>query len=485
MPPARRGRGRGGSPPRAADRVRTAVWPPAPRAGAVGAGWLARSAGPARRRPGRPRRCATHGSRRPSPRRCRRRRTAGRRPGWRRGHLARQQPPHGGCAAGSGPGRAGPGHGAGGLRVVGAASRVVGAHGEAAGPGLLVGLRAEPGELVAVDHRGRLVACLRGGDRVADVVAERRGDLVGALERDRRVRPGVEHPVADRVEGTGDAGAHLARAHDAAVVAGRLGDARPLGAGPPSRQRGVEQRGEVVHVGLVVAQRRLALGDGLLPAVQHPVDDEADQLDRPGLGDHHVLGDQPAVGDAVGVRGGDRVRDLLDQPRGPARRQRPLEEHLVERDPVAPLVDDVDDAVLLGGVEHAQEVAVGDGGGRAGGGEQPLGPGVRGVDHVHRDAPGQDQVRGPPELGAVGLGDEVLEPEPSGEHGAMPDRLVGHVLLAVPTAAGSRCVGSKLHARGSGQRRSRLVASSMTLVTSGSGAAGRGPGRPPRPRRRP
>jgi hypothetical protein len=103
--------------------------------------------------------------------------------------------------------------------------------------------------------------------------------------------------------------------------------------------------------------------------VEHRVDDEADQLHRAGVGEHDVLRQEPAVGDPVAVRDRDRLRHLTHQPGGAARVERLVDQQPVEGLAGAPLVDDVDEGALLERVEHAEDPAVGHGGGGAGGGE--------------------------------------------------------------------------------------------------------------------
>ncbi len=334
----------------------------------------------------------------------------------------------------------------------------------AVGPGCVT---AEVGQLLLVEEGGGLEADRRGPGRVADEVAERRVDLVGGLQgRGRAGRVGVEHALADRVEGTGYAGADLPRPQRPAVLRRGVRDGGAVGARPASDEAGVEEGGEVDHVGLVLAERPSAGDPGLVAAAQDGVDHESDQLDRAGLGDHDVLGEQPAVGDPVPVGGADRLGDLLDHPGGPAGRERALGEQPVEGDPVSPLVDDVGDAVLGGGVEHAQQVTVADGGRGAGRVEQRLAARVLGRDDVDRDAPGEGPVGGTPEAGPLVVVEQVLEHETSGEKGARSDGCLGHAppssgrttLLGIPTMLRGRETRSHLPRR--------LVTRRATLVTS-------------------
>ncbi len=252
--------------------------------------------------------------------------------------------------------------------------------------------------------------------------------------------------------------------------AGAAGSGRALGARPAADQGRVEQAGQVEHVALVGADR-VATGDpALLASAEHGVDDEADQLDRAGLGDQDVLGKQPSVGDPVAVRDRDRLGHLLDHPGRPARGQQALGEQPVEGDPGPPLVDDVDDAVLLGGVEHPQQVAVADQGGGAGGGEHRGGARVGVGEHVHGDVAGEDLVGGPPEAGTLGVVEQVLELEPSRQDGPRSERCVAHGPPSLPlehdlvgvAAPAAHAYGGRCPA----QRRRREVTRPSIPVTS-------------------
>ena len=279
---------------------------------------------------------------------------------------------------------------------------------------------------------------------VAEVVGQRGRDLVRGLDR-HRVLGGllVQHPLADDVEGARDPRAHLPRAQRTPALARCLGYGGRSDAGPPAGQPGVQDAGEVDHVGLALVElavervRRAA-------ALEAGVDDVPDQLDRAGVGDEHGLGVQPPVGDALGVPGGDRVGDLARQPRGAGRGQRALLEHQVERDAVAPLVDHPGDAALVVAVEHPEQVGVGDGGGDAGGLEQAGRPFVVAGDGVDGHAARQDRVGGPPEPGPLALGEQVVEAVAAGEDGAGSDR-AGHRLCARPGwSRGVRCAITSL-----------------------------------------
>ena len=290
-------------------------------------------------------------------------------------------------------------------------------------------------QVTSVGHRCGLAADgspdRRHGARIADVVTQRGVDLMGRLDRWRMgVYARVEHPLADRVEGAGHTRPDLAWPQRSPVLARRHRDRRALRARPSADERGVQQPSQVHDVRLVCAHR-VAPGHPMLLAAragpQDLVDHEADQLDRARLGDHHVLGQQPAVGHAAAVRRRDRLGDLLDHPGRSPRGQRPLHEHPVQRDARAPLVHHVHHAVLGGSVQDAQQMPVTDQGRGARRGQQRVGAGVRVGEHVDGDAAGEGLVRGAPEACPVVLVEQVLEAEPPGEHGPRSEWCAGHV----------------------------------------------------------
>ena len=234
----------------------------------------------------------------------------------------------------------------------------------------------------------------------------------------------MQHPVADRVEGARHACADLAGSERATRLArcgrhGRAGHPRP-----PTGQGGVEDAGEVDHVGLALVE--LAVQRVRRPrSLEGRVDDVPDQLHGSGMGDEHRLRVQPTVGDALRVASGDRLGDLAGQPGRARGWQRALLEHQVERDAVTPLVDHPGDAVVVGAVEHAEQVRVGDRRGDAGGIEQVGRPCVGARHRVDRHAAGQDRVGGPPEPGTLAVGEQVVEAVAPGEDAAGTDR-AGH-----------------------------------------------------------
>ena len=209
----------------------------------------------------------------------------------------------------------------------------------------------------------------------------------------------MQHALADRVEGARDAGADLAWAQRTTRLSRGLGYGGAGDARPPAGQRGVEDAGEVDDVGLALVELAVQRV-GRAGHLEAGVDDVPDQLDRARVGDQHRLGVQPAVGDALGVPGGDRLGHLAGQPGGPRGRQRALLEHQVERDALAPLVDHPGDAVVVVAVEHPQQVGVGDGRRDPRRLEQAGGTRVVAGYGVDRDAARQDRVGGAPEAGA-------------------------------------------------------------------------------------
>ena len=121
-----------------------------------------------------------------------------------------------------------------------------------------------------------------------------------------RLAARVEQLVAQVVQAAGYAGPHLPGPEHPAVLLGRTRYAGRRDPGPPAGQGRVQQTGQVDHVTLRVARRQ---------AVQRRVDAEADDPDRAVVVEQHVLRREQAVGDAVRVRGGDRVGHLADHPR--------------------------------------------------------------------------------------------------------------------------------------------------------------------------
>ena len=251
--------------------------------------------------------------------------------------------------------------------------------------------------------------------RFAEEVRERGTHFVSSGDRHLAIGA-VQHDVADPVERAGHSGTHLTGPQHPTVVERRSRDHGASRARPFADQRCVEQRGEVAYVGLLLGQVRVGA------TVQHAVDDEADELDGAVLVDQDVLRDQPAVCDSVAVGVGDGLGDLSDQPRGLPRRQGPLDQHPVERHPVAPLVDDVGDAVLDRRIQHSQQVWSGDDRGGAGGAEQCLRPRVVLVDDMDGDIAHQGEIGGSPEACASGLLEQVLQAEATGQEGARTDR---------------------------------------------------------------
>ena len=250
------------------------------------------------------------------PRRCRRRRSAAR-PGW--GHRRSGRV---GFRLGFWLGV--------GLRLVGFGRRhpVVRVR-----PGQDLGYGGEHHRLVLLRVAGRDGRAQPG--RVADELGQEALDATGAAhvaDVPDLLPAWVEQLVAEVVQAAGYAGPHLPRPEHPAVLLGRAGYAGRRDAGPAAGQGRVQQPGQVDHVALRVAGRH---------AVQRRVDAEADQPDRAGVVEQHVLGREQPMGDAVRVRGRDRVGHLADHPRPTSRRERPVaREHDVERGAGPPLVDD-------------------------------------------------------------------------------------------------------------------------------------------------
>ena len=274
-------------------------------------------------------------------------------------------------------------------------------------------------------HPGSRERCGECG--VADVVGQCGRDLVRRLDRHRVLRGLlVQHPLADGVQRARDARAYLSRTQRPTRLTRRLGYGGPGDAGPASGECGVQDPGEVDHVGLAVVELAVqrVLGPGDLESGVHDV---PDQLDGAGVRDQHGLGVEPSVGDALGVPGGDRLGHLAGQPGGARGRKRAALEHQVQRDAVAPLVHDPGDAVPVVAVQHPQQVRVGDGRRDSCRLEQVWCPRVVAGYGVDRHAARQDRVRGAPEPCAGALGEQVVEAVAVGEDGPGSDRSGRHV----------------------------------------------------------
>ena len=211
-----------------------------------------------------------------------------------------------------------------------------------------------------------------------------------------------------------DAGSHLPGRQHRVVLVGSARDDGVRRAGPGGGECAVEDPAQVLPV-LVEPPGGQTVEGG--------VDAEPDQPDRTEPVDEHVLGVQPAVGDAARVRGGDGAGDLGGQPGRPARAQRAaVGDQDVEGGAGAPLVDDEAAAVAHLGVEHPQDPGVEDGGRLAGGGEQQRRARVVLGDHVERDEALQDVVMCTPEAPAGAFGQQVDQPIAAGQYVAWPRR---------------------------------------------------------------
>ena len=274
-------------------------------------------------------------------------------------------------------------------------------------------------------HPGSRERCGQCG--VADVVGQCGRDLVRRLDRHRVLRGLlVQHPLADGVQRARHARAYLSRTQRPARLTRRLGYGGPGDTGPAAGECGVQDAGEVDHVGFAVVelavQRVLGLGD-----LEGGVHDVPDQLDGARMRDQHSLGVEPSVGDALGVPGGDRLGHLAGEPGGARGRKRAALEHQVQRDAVAPLVHDPGDAVPVVAVEHPQQVRVRDGRRDSCRLEQVRSPWVIAGYGVDRHAARQDRVGGAPEPCAGALGEQVVEAVAVGEDGPGSDRSGRHV----------------------------------------------------------
>ena len=122
------------------------------------------------------------------------------------------------------------------------------------------------------------------------------------------------------------------------------------------------------------------------------------------------------MGEALAVCGGHGLGDLADELVGVVRLQRAGGEQVGELGGVGqPLVDDVDEVVLLDGVEDLHEAGVAEQRRGAGGGQHRPGPRVVGGQDVDADGAAQLLVDRTPAAESVQTGDALLEPVASGE----------------------------------------------------------------------
>ena len=224
------------------------------------------------------------------------------------------------------------------------------------------------------------------------------------------VRTAAQHPVAQVVERTRDAGAYLPGAEHAAVVARRRRHRGERLAGPFAGQGGVEDADGVDAVTPLGVS-----GVGVDP-VQRGVDTEADDAHRAEVVEQHGLGVEPAVGVALVVGQDQQVGDLGGDPGGLLRRQRaPGGQRVLQRRALAPFVHDVRHLVGLGGIEDAQHPRVTDGGGVASRGHQARGALVTGIEDVHGNRAAEHRVLGAPEASLTGLAQQIRQLVSAGE----------------------------------------------------------------------
>lgn len=128
------------------------------------------------------------------------------------------------------------------------------------------------------------------------------------------------------------------------------------------------------------------------------------------------------MGEAFAVGGGHRVGELADELVGVVGLHRPGGQQRGQLGGVGePFVDDVDEVVLLDGVQHLDEAGVAEQGGRAGRRQYGAGPGVVGGQQVDADRAAQFLVDGPPAAEAVQPGDALLQAVAPGEFVAAVD----------------------------------------------------------------
>ena len=249
---------------------------------------------------------------------------------------------------------------------------------------------------------------------------------------DRGVAVGLaleEDPAGDVVDAGGDAGPDLAGAARVPVNLGGGRQRRPLAAWPVCGQRGVQQFPQAERVG----QGRIVSGD----ARQGRVDAQANDLHAAAGRPAQRVGVEAQVGDARGVRDGERLGALGYDLRALAGVERPVGQQIFQGVPGHPLHDDVGVVPVLFHVEDLRQPGVGEPacrpgrGHRVGDAREPAG------EREHGDGPGErfvDRLPGcPPTTGA----DPVFEPVSPAEAGAR-FRDEGAHGYAVKSGAGPR-----------------------------------------------
>ncbi|MGX1119376.1 hypothetical protein RKD37_004739 [Streptomyces ambofaciens] len=205
-----------------------------------------------------------------------------------------------------------------------------------------------------------------------------------------------------------DAGPYLVRRDQTDVLGQTRQTVRVALVRPALGERGVQQGADGLGVG---ALRSLGTD-----AAQRGVDGEPADPPLARRRPQHGVGVQTKMGEALAVGGRHGRRDLTDHLVGVVHLQRPGGEERGQLGGVGePLVHDVDEVVVLDGIQHLDEAGVAEQGGRAC--RRQHGPGSRVVSREEVDSDGAAQllVDGPPAAEAVQTGDALLEAVTSGQ----------------------------------------------------------------------
>lgn len=205
-----------------------------------------------------------------------------------------------------------------------------------------------------------------------------------------------------------DAGAYLVRRDQPDVLGQTCQTVCVALVRPALGERGVQQGSDGLGVG--------ALRSVGTDAAQCGVDGQPADPPLARRRTQHRVGAQTKMGEALPVRGRHGRRDLTDHLVGVVHLQRPGGEESGQLGGVRePLVHDVDEVVVLDGVQYLDETGIAEQGGRTRRGQH--GPGARVVrgEEVDSDGAAQLLVDGPPTAEAVQTGDALLEAVASGE----------------------------------------------------------------------